>query len=173
MKNVLRMLAVWTVAVLAAAAAQVPRPAPDYAVKLPDGKQLKLSQFRGKVVVLEFLLTYCGGCQHAGQVMEKLQQEIGTSKLQVLGVAFDDANAQKIAEFRAKSGARFPIGIDKIGDVYGFLQHSSMIMLLSPSIVIIDKKGVIRAQHTGDDRVFFSDEERNAGAVIMKLLAEK
>ena len=40
-----------------AAAATVPRPSPEFAIRMPDGRQLLLSSFKGKVIVLEFLFT--------------------------------------------------------------------------------------------------------------------
>jgi hypothetical protein len=43
--------------VLPAIAAEIPRPAPELAIALPDGKQLRVSEYRGKAVILTFILT--------------------------------------------------------------------------------------------------------------------
>ncbi|HUS08713.1 MAG TPA: TlpA disulfide reductase family protein, partial [Bryobacteraceae bacterium] len=58
-------------------AAEVPRKSPDFAIQLPGGKQVQLSQYRGKVVALEFLYTTCPHCQAASRLMTKLHAEYG------------------------------------------------------------------------------------------------
>ena len=59
--------------------ADVPRPSPDFAVNLNDGRQIHLSQYKGKVVVLAFILTTCPHCQFTSQMLTKLQQEYGAA----------------------------------------------------------------------------------------------
>lgn len=49
-------------------AAEVPRKAPELVVQLPEGGQKLLSDYRGKVVCVEFLFTTCPHCQHSSQV---------------------------------------------------------------------------------------------------------
>ncbi|HHN73215.1 MAG TPA: redoxin domain-containing protein, partial [Thermopetrobacter sp.] len=59
-------------AVLPLSAIRVPRPAPELVFKLANGQEMKLSQFKGKVVALEFLLTTCPHCKRTSGVMRKM-----------------------------------------------------------------------------------------------------
>src|ERR1035438_3881495 len=65
-------------------AAQLPRPSPDFAINLGQGKQARISQYKGKTVVVAFILTYCPHCQMVVGVLSKMQREYGPRGLQVL-----------------------------------------------------------------------------------------
>src|SRR5690349_18641607 len=71
-------------------AAEVPRRSPEFAIQMPDGRQILLSQYRGKVVALIFILTYCPHCQKTIQSLSKLQPEYGPRGFQVLASAIED-----------------------------------------------------------------------------------
>ena len=75
MNRLFKLVALAGVTLLPAMAVDVPRPAPEFSAKLPNGGQILLSKYRGKVVALEFLFTTCPHCQHASQVMSQLQTE--------------------------------------------------------------------------------------------------
>ena len=64
--------------------ADIPRKAPEFAIDTNSGKQILLSQARGKVVALAFILTTCPHCQHTVQILTKLQNEYGPRGFQVL-----------------------------------------------------------------------------------------
>src|SRR5262245_12979655 len=70
--------------------AQVPRHSPEFAIQLNNGKQVLLSQYRGKPVALVFILTHCPHCQHTVQILSKLQNEFGPRGFQVLSSAIED-----------------------------------------------------------------------------------
>src|ERR1039458_10506185 len=65
------MVSVLLLTGLAAYAQQVPRPAGEFAIKMPNGQITLLSQYAGKVVVLAFISTTCSHCQHTTQVDRK------------------------------------------------------------------------------------------------------
>ena len=67
--------------------AAVPRPTPDFAINLAPGKQIHLTQYTGKTVVLAFILTYCTHCQKSVGFLSNLQQEYGPRGLQALASA--------------------------------------------------------------------------------------
>jgi cytochrome oxidase Cu insertion factor (SCO1/SenC/PrrC family) len=71
----------------ALAGAEIPRQAPEYAFTLPGGKQDLLSNYKGKVIALEFLFTTCPHCQTSARTLSKLQGEFGAKGFQALGVA--------------------------------------------------------------------------------------
>jgi len=130
----------------AALAGQVPRPAPDFTASLPGGNQLRLSDYRGKVVCLEFLFTTCPHCQHASQLMNNLQAEYGPRGFQALGVAFNDMSNMLVPDFIRDFKISYPVGWSPREPVIAFLQNNPDYALHVPQIVMIDKSGTIRVQ---------------------------
>jgi peroxiredoxin len=158
---------------LSVKAAEVPRPAPEYTVNMPDGKPVKLSQYKGKIVLVEFLLVTCPHCQNAARILAKFQKEYGPKGLQIIGVSIDPA-ADAAAFQRDYAGGAFPIGVAPTREsVYSFLQYSLMSgTFYVPQIALIDRNGVIREQHGGPMDNYLQNEEVNFKASIEKALAE-
>jgi peroxiredoxin len=154
---------------LAAQAANLPRPTPDFAINLAPGKQIKLSQYKGRPVVLIFILTYCSHCQKSIGFLIKDQQEFGPRGLQVLASAIDLPTA--VPGFVKQFNPPFPVGFNTNDEALGYLQHVPMMILHMPAIVLIDKDGVIRAQYEGDDP-FMSEgvQEKNLHDKIDELM---
>jgi peroxiredoxin len=138
------LLACATLATLTGA--EVPRPAPEFSIKMPQGGQTLLSQYRGKVVVCEFLYTTCPHCQHASQLMSRLQTEYGPKGMQALGVAFNDMSHMLVPDFVRDFKVNYPVGYSTREAVHTFLQNDPTHSLHVPQIVFIDRKGVIRHQ---------------------------
>lgn len=154
----------------ALAAAEVPRPAPEYAFNLPGGEQINLSRYSGKVVALEFLFTTCPHCQQTSKMIAKLQTEYGKQGFQALGVAINPN--PDVRGFVSLYGVNYPLGQATRESAFGFLQQSIIMPNFSvPQLVFIDRKGIIRGQFGGND-AFFANEEPNMRAMIEKLLAE-
>lgn len=158
---------------LAVAAAQpgVPRPSPEFAFQTLDGRQVLLSQQRGKVVVLEFLYTTCPHCRQASRVLSRLQNEYGPRGFQALGVAFNNGASMLAPEFVKENAVAYPVGLSDFRAVFSFLRIPTKGAKL-PLIAVIDRKGVIRAQMMGDERLV-SNEDRVLRAAIEPLLREK
>lgn len=114
------------------------QPAPDFALTSLDGKTLKLSDFRGKAVLLNFWATWCEPCKLEMPWFVELQNKYSAQGLQILGVAMDDASNKEIAEFAKKMGVNYPIVIGKeaVGDQYGGLPYL-------PSSFYIDREGKV------------------------------
>jgi len=125
---------------------KVPRKAPEFVINVPKGRSLLLSQYRGKVVVLELLFTTCPHCQHASQMMSKLYTELGPKGLQPLGVAWNDKADLLVPDFVRTYGVNFPVGSASQMDVYKFLDLSILQRMVVPQIVIVDRAGNIRLQ---------------------------
>jgi hypothetical protein len=130
-----------------------------------------LSQHRGKVVALEFLLTTCPHCQTCSSLMNKLYQEYGARGFQPLGVAFNPMAGMLVPDYVKSLGLTFPVGWSERDPVQNYLQHPAMERMMVPQLVFIDRKGMIRAQFSGDSE-FFKDEEKNMRAQIEALLKE-
>jgi peroxiredoxin len=156
-----RALAAACLAVTAAAAADVPRPAPDFTINVPGGQAVQLSQYRGKVVVLAFILTTCPHCQKTVGILSTMQNEYGPRGLQVLASAIDSMAAMNLPDFMQRFKPTFPVGINTQEPVNNFLQHPVMIVMHMPQLVFIDRQGTIRAQYGGDD-AFITNEEQQA-----------
>ncbi len=166
----------WIAAACAAAllsaagrASNIPRQAPELKIELPDGKALPLSQFRGKVVALEFLLTSCPHCQTASVLMNRLNQEYGPKGFQALGVAIRPG-PPTVADYVKQFGLEYPVGLTTSARAQEFLQHPAMVPMMMPQLVFIDRAGVIRAQFAGNDPFFGPDEEKNMRQWIESLL---
>ena len=154
-------------------AANLPRKAPEFAVSLTGGKQVLLSQYRGKVVAMLFILTYCPHCQKTVGALSKLQNELGPRGFQVVGSAIEDMAAMAVPDFIKRFNPPFPVGFNERDPVLQFLQHPPMMRLLMPQLVFIDNQGNIRAQYTGDDTFLAeADMERNLRAKVLELLNE-
>jgi peroxiredoxin len=167
-----RLIALGIGLALVLGAAQIPRPAPELTVPLPDGRQISLSQYRGKVVLLAFVHTTCPHCQHDSSIIEQLYKEYGPRGFQPIDVAFNTGAAALVPDFVSQLGLTFPVGTAQQSDVMTYLQYSYAEPLYVPQMVFIDRKGVIRAQHGGMDD-FFKDVEPNLRSLIESLPAQR
>lgn len=96
-------------------------PAPDFTLESLDGKSMKLSDLRGKAVLLNFWATWCGPCKIETPWLVEMQNEYGNQGLQVVGVAMDDSGKDEIAKFAKDMGVNYPVllGKEAVGDEYG------------------------------------------------------
>ncbi len=150
-------------------AQQVPRQSPDFTVVTTAGKPLRLSEFRGKALVVEFLLTECPHCQETAQVLEKLQREYRARGLQAIAVAFNPDGPARLPALVKKLNLSLPAGTASQLSVFQHLQLSFMKQYSVPFLAFVDGNGVIRAQFTGDDS-FFKNTEANMRSNIEALL---
>jgi len=98
--------------------------APDFELKSTDGKVVRLSEYRGKAVLLNFWATYCGPCKIEMPWFVDIQKQYGGQGLQIIGVSMDDdaeKNVGKIGDFARQMNVNYPIllGNDKVGDAFG------------------------------------------------------
>jgi hypothetical protein len=139
---------------------------------MPDGKQILLSQYRGKVVTVCFILTTCSHCQMTIGELIKLQTEFGPKGYQVLASAIEQGAAFAVPNFVRAFQPNFPVGYNDPSTAVDFMQHPPMLVPLMPMLAFVDKQGMIRDQHNGDDKKFFNPLEPNLRAQITKLLGE-
>jgi len=151
-----------------AAAAEIPRPAPDLTINLSPNRQIKLSQYRGKTVVLAFILTYCTHCQAVTRGLIKDQEELGPKGLQVVACAIEDMAATAVPDFNRQFAPNFPVGYTSSTVAWNFLEHSPVMGFFMPAVVFIDRNGVIRAQYEGKDDLL--KEATQQAAVREKIL---
>jgi thiol-disulfide isomerase/thioredoxin len=160
-------------AILAASlsAAQTPRKSPEFAINTTTGKQILLSEHRGKVVALMFILTTCPHCQETTRILTKLQQEYGPRGFEVLAAAIEDTAAQNVPRFIAQFRPSFPVGFTHRLSAGQYLQLSPSARMMMPQLVFVDRTGAIREQHAGDEPYFAPDvQEKNLRNSIDALL---
>lgn len=148
-KRIIALVALVVVFVVcpASATAPVPRKSPDLTITQPSGKQMKLSGFAHKVVAVEFLVTNCPHCMRVAQTLAKLQWELGSRGFQSVGIAFDkNISAEKTGDFAKLLAVSYPVGYISSEKVDTYLGRESDQRFRVPQIVVIDRKGVIRAQ---------------------------
>lgn len=115
--------------------------APDFRLASLDGQMVKLSDYRGKAVLLNFWATWCSPCKVEMPWFADLQKQYGKDGLVILGVAMDDSKPAEIADFASKMGVNYPIllGTDKVSDDYGDVQYLPTSFYISRSGTIVDK----------------------------------
>lgn len=125
------------------AAPKIGRAAPEFTLLAPDGGVVRLSDFRGKTVVLNFWATWCAPCRQEFPELVRLYKRNADQGLVVLGVDLQESPAI-VRAFTDEFSASFPTAIDRKGDV-----GSQYRLLGLPTTLFIDTEGVVRAQHTG------------------------
>ena len=144
---------------LLAAGTEGLRKAPELAFTIPGQGQKLLSQYRGKVVALEFIMTTCPHCQAASHVMTQFQQEYGPRGFQALDVAINaldegrtDAQAAQIVQaFAQNFQVGFPVGYVPRDQMMSFMNFSMAERMVVPQLVMIDRKGYIHYQTPASD----------------------
>src|SRR6202167_5992318 len=116
-------------------------PAPDFSLEALDGKTTRLSDFRGKAVLLNFWATWCVPCKIEMPWFVDFQNQYGSQGLQIVGVAMDDASKEDIGKFAKDMGVNYPIliGKESVGDQYGGVPALPESFLISRDGKIVDK----------------------------------
>jgi len=153
-------------------AQQVPRKARDWTIQVPDGKPITLAAYRGKPVVLAFILTTCPHCQHAVELLSKIQPDYAPRGLAILASAIDSNAASALPLFLRYMHPPFPVGFNEAMAVLAFADYPAARLPHMPIMLFIDRQGVVRQQHEGGDQAYFDDqEEQNLRSSIDALVA--
>jgi len=115
--------------------------APDFTLESLDGKSVRLSDLRGKAVLLNFWATWCSPCKIEMPWFVELQSQYGPQGLQIVGVAMDDASKEDIAKFAKDMGVNYPvlIGKEAVGDEYGGIPALPESFFIGRDGKIVDK----------------------------------
>ncbi|HWF44261.1 MAG TPA: TlpA disulfide reductase family protein [Candidatus Kapabacteria bacterium] len=127
-------------------------PAPPFALKDVNGRVVRLSDFRGKIVVLNFWATWCPPCRKEIPDFMELQKQYGPD-VQFIGIALDEEGLAAVKPYLAKFPISYPILVPdkitspdspdrKIVDSYGD-------MTSIPVTFVIDRQGTIRTSYVG------------------------
>jgi peroxiredoxin len=151
----------------------LPRKAPEFTITKPSGEQILLSSFKGKVVVLEFMFIGSPKCIRLAQMLDTLQRDLGPRGYQSVAIAFgphvDQALVGHVADHMALA---YPLGFTTASsDVDALLGREGSEKLKIPQMVVIDRKGVIRAT-TGDGADTRMEDEAALRGLVNSLLDE-
>lgn len=118
--------------------------APAWELKNVDGQTVRSSDFKGKVVVLDFWATWCGPCRAEIPGLIALQKQYSKQGLVVIGVSVDEAGAGVVKSFAQKLGMDYPVllGDEKIEAAFGGIDAI-------PATFIIDRQGRVVKTHVG------------------------
>jgi peroxiredoxin len=160
-----------SVAIPALATDPLPRKSPEFTITEAPGKSTLLSSYRGKVVVLGFIFTTCPHCQVFSAALERIYKDLGPRGFQPIDVAWNQ-NAQSLTSgFIRQNNLTFPVGYGEYDPVMSFMGFSVMDRPVVPLVVVIDKKGMIRAQSPPQGDANLQDETK-LRALIESLLKE-
>lgn len=120
------------------------QPAPDFVAKNLKGEDVKLSDFKGKVVLLNFWATWCGACLEEMSSIQKLYSTLGADGVEVLAVSIDRWNEDRIQEYVKNNKLTFPVLLDQEQKV----RKKYHVMGL-PTSYLIDGDGKIRGYASG------------------------
>jgi thiol-disulfide isomerase/thioredoxin len=120
------------------------KPAPEFTLKDINGADVKLSDFAGKTIVLNFWATWCGPCRREIPDFVALQEQYGKDGLQFIGVALDEQGVTVVKPFSEKLKVNYPSLIGSY-DLFAKYGGSNAI----PVTFLIDKKGNIRGNYVG------------------------
>ncbi len=149
--------------------------APDFTLKTLDGKNVRLGELRGKVIMLNFWATWCGPCRAEMPLLEKLQQRYEKTGFTVLGVNIEDTNNQdkldKVSDFAKDKGVSFPVLLDKDKQLVRQIEQLYLSENLPmPTTVFIDRSGKARYLHKGFSES--ADDEKKYKTIIKLLIKE-
>jgi peroxiredoxin len=153
------------IGVLANASAQAKVPAigamaPDFTLRSSLGKNLKLSEYRGQVVMINFWATWCAPCRQELPQLNRLHERYRRDGFVLLGVSVDD-NPKAAQDMAGRLGVRFPVLFDAGKQVSGRYDIDAM-----PSTLLIDRGGAVRYLHRG----YRSGVEQEYEARVRELL---
>ena len=114
-------------------------PAPDFTFPGLDGQPVRLSDYKGKVVLLNIWATWCAPCIEEMPSMQKLYQALKGSNFEILAVSVDQAGAGAVAPFMQQYKLSFPALVNPDGTIQNLYGTTGI-----PESFIIDKKGIIR-----------------------------
>ena len=136
--------------------------APDFEMEFTDGQKTKLSELRGKIVILQFTASWCSVCRLEMPHLEKdVWQKYKDQNVLLIGVDRDEPLETVIA-FQKKIGTTYPLALDPGANIFGLFANKEAGVTRN---VVIDKTGKIVFL----TRLFEEEEYQEMLSVLKKL----
>lgn len=119
------------------------QPAPDFALRSASGENLRLSEYRGDVVMINFWATWCGPCRQEMPLLDELYARYNRVGFNLLGVNIDDDSSRAMDMVR-ELGVSFPVLFDDRKEVSRMYDVDAM-----PVTILVDREGNVRFVHQG------------------------
>jgi len=118
--------------------------APDFTLKDSNGQTVHLSDYKGKVVLLDFWATWCGPCKIEIPWFMEFEQQLKDRGFAVVGVSMDEDGWKVVKPYlqQYKVNYRVLLGNDQVGEIYGGVESL-------PTTFLIDRRGKIASVHIG------------------------
>ncbi len=120
------------------------QPAPDFELKDPDGRIVRLSDYRGKVVLLNFWATWCAPCRIEIPWFIEFERTLKDRGFAVIGVSMDEGGWEVVKPYLRQVGVNYRVvlGDERVATLYGGVESL-------PTSFLIDREGKIAAVHVG------------------------
>ena len=151
-------------------AQRTPRPCADVPIIVSDGKTIRIPQYKGKVVMIEMMLTDCPPCLQTLEFMAKLQKNYGPRGFQAVAISLDP-DAALVKPFAERYRFPFPVGHLDSSPAIKFLDLKETGHPMCPYILFVDWMGQVRFQYPGDAPIFAS-AEKNLSQIADGLLRQ-
>ena len=137
-------------------------PAPNFTLKSLSGKNLKLSELAGNVVLINFWASWCGPCLQEMPLLNAIHKKYEPLGFTVLGVNVEE-NSDNARAFLAERGVDFPVLLDTKNQVSKMYDVVAM-----PTTVVVDRDGNMRFLHKG----YKAGDEKQYRSMVKKLIRE-
>ena len=136
--------------------------APDFTLKSQSGENLRLREYRGNVVMINFWASWCGPCRQEMPVLNQLFEKYSSAGFMLFGVN-GDTDADAVSQMTKKYKISYPILLDKDKKISEMYRVNAM-----PMTFLIDRDGKLRYLHKG----YLSGYEKDYQSEIRELLKE-
>src|SRR5579862_3258829 len=148
----LMFCAAWSAAAWAESPSMVGKDAPDFVLKANDGANLRLSEFRGQVVLVNFWARWANDSRREIPALNRINTTYQRAGLVILGISVDE-DLRRAREFADSMKVSYPMMFDT-GEVLG----RDYLLGKMPMTILVDRGGVVRYSHLGykrgDDRLY-------------------
>ena len=164
-KNIITLIALvfsLLLSMSSAQAAELNKPAPDFTLKSIGGKNLKLSEYVGNVVFLNFWASWCAPCREEMPLLDALHQKYEDLGFVVLGVNVEE-QTDLARSYISRRPVKFPILLDPQNQV-----SKAYNVIAMPTSVVIDRSGNMRYLHQG----YKAGDEAQYSKIVKQLIRE-
>ncbi len=111
----------------------------DFVLPTIDGDSLRMADYNGKVVLLNFWATWCAPCRHEIPDLIDLYEELGPDDFAVIGISLDEADTDLVRQFVEDMEINYPIALDQMGAVAEIFGG----VYALPTTFVLDRNGGI------------------------------